>query len=250
MTALAWDDLPVSLQAMAEQLAKQSATERTAESLRANSGKFDYDWRASKKLMTATSGIPIPPPRKGLHPSGCVAAEAFVDFHFELGKEATEFTENSRADYQVRVVGSLSVKDAFVELEDHWRVDTHLFDDTKGVPHEPHPKFHFQRGGHAQELFSSVDEFVPGRSLPISAAGSWRGLLQSPSPRIPVFPMCPILIIDFTIAQHDGIIWQKLRNMPEYLDLVRAAQDRIWSPLFNAMSTYQGRKGWMGPLLA
>jgi hypothetical protein len=74
-------------------------------------------------------------------------------------------------------------------------------------------------------------------------------LLQSPGPRIPLLPMCPILAIDFAIGQHDGLVWRRLRGVPEYLRIVQNAQMRLWAPFFDALSSPDTRRRWVGPFL-
>jgi hypothetical protein len=248
---MAWDRLPAELAAFAEQLHKERPTERTAEFIRTYAAKFDHDWRAAKTLKSEVDGAPIPPPRnQALHPTGCNVSEAYLQFEFHLGDIAEDAGNvfPQRADFQVRVLGTLDLPSSIVELEDHWRVDTHLYAGA-GEPREPHPYFHFQRGGHAQDRFAALDGFVPGRALPLREAESWRGLLQSPSPRIPLPPMCPILAIDIAIGQHDVLVWRRLRALPEYLRIVQKAQLRLWTPFFEALASSKARKRWIGPLL-
>jgi hypothetical protein len=246
---MAWGRLPAELAELANQLRNEPSTERTADFIHTYRGKFESDWRKSKVLKSEAHGAPIPPPRnQGLHPTGCNVSEAYIQFEFHLG-DITEDAGNvfpRQADFQVRVVGSLDLPGSLVELEDHWRVDTHL-NAGAGEPKEPHPHFHFQRGGYAQDWFAALDGFVPGKSLP--SRDSWRGLLQSPGPRIPLLPMCPILAIDFTIGQHDGLVWRRLRGVPEYLRIVQNAQMRLWSPFFDALSSPDIRRRWIGALL-
>jgi hypothetical protein len=248
---MVWDRLPTELAAFAEQLGKERSTERTADFIRTYYAKFDHDWRTCRTLRSEVDGAPIPPPRdQGLHPTGCSVSEAFLQFDFHLG-EISEDTENvfpRRADFQVRVLGRLDLPDSIVELEDHWRVDTHFYAGA-GEPKEPHPHFHFQRGGHAQDGFAALDGFVPGAALPARGSESWRGLLQSPGPRILFPPMCPILAIDFAIGQHNGLVWRRLRAIPEYQRIVQNAQLRLWTPFFDALISPQTRRRWIGALL-
>jgi hypothetical protein len=246
-----WDRLPAELATFAEQLGKERSTERTADFIRTYYAKFDHDWRAGKTLRSEVDGAPIPPPRsQGLHPTGCNVSEAYIQFEFHLGDIAGDPRSvfPQRADFQVRVLGTLDLSGSIVELEDHWRIDTHLYAGAS-EPREPHPHFHFQRGGHAQERFAALEGFVPGKALPAREAESWRGLLQSPSPRIPLPPMCPILAIDFAIGQHDGLIWRRLRDIPEYNRIVRNAQMRLWNPFFDALASAEIRRRWIGPIL-
>jgi hypothetical protein len=244
-----WVNFHSEMAALAEQLMKENATERTAEYLQTYAGKFEYDWRTYKKIESQDEGAPIPTPRhKGLHPLGCKVSEAFVRFEFHWDEAEGELPPPTKAEYQVRVVGNLVLDHSIVELEDHWRFDTHAY--LHGSPsHEPHPRYHFQRGGHAQDVFAGLDGFIPSQALAAQGSSPWRALLQSPGPRIPVLPMCPILALDFTIGQHDGIVWQRLRGNPEYLNLVRRAQERLWIPFFDSLSTYDGRRLWIGSVL-
>jgi len=246
-----WDHLPRELDAFANQLRNEESTEKTSQFIYTYRQKFDSDWKTGRILRSESDGAPIPPPRnQGLHPKGCSVLEAYIQFEFHLG-DIAEDMENvfpQRADFQVRVLGTLDLSDSIVELEDHWRVDTHLYAGA-GEPREPHPHFHFQRGGYAQDRFAALDGFVPGKGLPRREAESWRGLLQSPGPRIPLPPMCPILAIDFAIGQHDGLVWRRLRALPEYHRIVQNAQLRLWTPFFDALVSAQIRRRWIGPLL-
>lgn len=258
-----WNQLPTELSIFADQLGKRRETERTAEALYALHEQFKRDWKTHRQLKTPRAGVPVPPPRnQGLHPAGCELSEAFVSFHFHIANDGLLFPD--RADFQVRVLGHLDLSGCLVELEDHWRIDTDIFakpkeaqkrskdiDDSGAAkpPKEPHPLFHFQRGGHAQDEFVQKAGFVPGRDLPARSADLWRGLLQSPGPRIPFPPMCPILAIDFAIGQHDGQVLRRLRDTPEYLGIVKKAQERLWEPFFQALAQPKSRREWMGALL-
>lgn len=245
--------MPAELSAFAEILRKREETVRTADYLYTAQSKFRYDWHVHRNLKSDGNGAPVPPPRnQGLHPPRCKISDAFVQFHFELGNDLRDGIGvfPGQAEFQVRVTGCLELDGAIVELEDHWRVDTDLYLSSETRPKEPHPFFHFQRGGHAQDAFAGLDGFVPGPALPARSQDFWRGLLQSPGPRIPALPMCPVLAIDFAIGQHDGLIWRKLRDMPEYLKLIQDAQARLWTPFFEGLSNIAWRRKWMGPLLA
>jgi hypothetical protein len=92
---------------------------------------------------------------------------------------------------------------------------------------EPHRLFHFQRGGHAQSAFAASG-FLPGS--PCTIQGDWKGLLQTPGPRVPVLQLDPILAIDFCLGQNDGVTWRRLQKVPEYLMIVEGAQKRVWKP--------------------
>lgn len=260
---MSWNQLPAELNFLADELNKERETELTAQALKDLHKVFRHDWQTSSHIETPSGGVPIPPPRdQALHPVGCEISEAFVYFQFHLGDEKLQFP--SRADFQVRVLGYLNLPNSLVELEDHWRVDTDIFarpkakeseklkgpDENKPKPpKEPHPLFHFQRGGHAQNNFAQKLGFVPGQDLPGRPAEVWRGLLQSPGPRVPIPPMCPVLAIDFAIGQHDGRVWRRLRNKPEYLNIIRKAQARLWEPFFQALSDAKSRRELIGPLV-
>lgn len=243
-----WSDLPGDLERFAAELGRVEETELTSRSLITYLGHFRQMWKSMKCIKLSTVGVPIPPPRRqNLHPSNCEVSYAEIRFIFELGNEFKEKCIPLRADFQVCVRGSLTESHCIVELEDHWRVDSHFFPEDP-PPREPHPYFHFQRGGHAQTEFVSHESFVPGTGLAPKSDDCWRGLMQSPGPRVPFIPHCPILAIDFAIGQHDGPIWSKLRGSSEYRALIKKAQGRLWTPFFDGLSRADVRKRYMGPV--
>jgi hypothetical protein len=175
-----------------------------------------------------------------------------LSFAFELGECDPGFPD--LAVFQVRVESLYAIPSGTVDLQDHWRVDTDTFANPKRVrpegakqSKEPHPYYHYQRGGHAQDEFAGQPNFVPGQDLP--ATQKWKALGQGPSPRIPVLPMCPILAIDFSIGEHNGLIWRRLRGEPEYANFIRLAQARLWEPFFAALADPKQRRFWLGPFL-
>lgn len=245
---MAWDDFSDDLFVFAEQLGLEEATERTGNGLLTIHPYLERSWR-TRRAMSVVRGVPLPCPRKkGLHPRNADVADAEISFAFELGDEWDTIKIPYRADFQVRVCGYLELENCIVDLEDHWRVDSHAFP-TNPPPREPHPYIHFQRGGHAQDSFASAVSFVPGDGLDNKGVVEWRGLLQSPGPRIPFAPHCPILAIDFSIGQHDGDVWKALREKPEYRDIIARAQQRLWTPFFDGLASQDVRARWMGPVL-
>lgn len=251
MTSMSWDSLPQDIADLCDALRQVSETERTADALTGLRGAFEHTWRKNRSVQSGI-GVPIPPPRvKALFPKACELGEAELKFVFVLGDKIEDTILPVQCDFQVRVVGCVEYKDAVhVELEDHWRVDTHIKGMTKVESREPHPHIHFQRGGHAQDSFADQELFVPGEALPLHGSGPWRSLLQSPGPRVPFPPFCPILAIDYSVGQHDGIVLRKLRSLPEYSKVVRRAQRRLWDPFFAHLSSSSDlRKRWFGALL-
>jgi hypothetical protein len=227
-----------------------TATADTAQSLYTQLGRFKADWAAHRTVNGSNLSIPVPR-NQGLHPTGCVINTASLDFQFEW-REGEDVPW--RAEYQVCAEGFLEAEDALFELQDHWRLDTDMYAPNRRNPDavepkaskEPHPLFHFQRGGYAQDAFAAVD-FLP--SSPCAITGVWKGLMQSPGPRVPILPLDPILAIDFCISQHDGIVWERLRNLPEYLSVIEDAQVRLWAPFFEALGERAFRRAWFGPSL-
>ncbi|MDB4930342.1 MAG: hypothetical protein JWM10_2826 [Myxococcaceae bacterium] len=235
---------------MAAELCRRPETRATGEALGVMENKFQAEWSAGNNLSVALPGLPMPPPRnQGLHPNGSVAFGAHICFEFSLGENIERDILPARADFQVCVKGGLDLPERLIELEDHWRVDTDIKTVAAHPSREPHPHIHFQRGGHAQDAFARSGGFVPGDSLPTGAPDIWRGLFQSPGPRLPLFPMCPVLAIDFTIGQHDGIAWRRLRGNPKYLAIVERAQERLWRPVFDGLNDMTFRRRWFGPVL-
>ncbi len=185
---------------------------------------------------------------------GCQIQDCYLSFLFEVD----EARERPRiADFQVRVDGLLQVAGSLVELQDHWRVDAEEEAppqrDQRGrlrvaEGREPHPSFHFQRGGHAQDAFAAQHGFFPA-GYPSYENGPLKGLMQYPGPRIPILPFDPTLAIDFCIAQNDGLIWRRLREIPEYFNIVEIAHKRMWQPFLESPSDRAARRKWLGPVI-
>ncbi len=233
---------PTELSLLAASLQRVAETRETSQWLWSNSTRFTSEWKARGQVTAREIPLPLPR-RKGLIPSAGELEGVYLSFVFQCGEEE-HFPH--RADFQILVRGSLVSSTAMFELEDHWRVDTHSEDSGAigDVPHEVHPNFHFQRGGHALDHFAQHDTFLPGTSQKI--VDEWRGALQCEWPRMPALPMDPIVGIDFCIGQANGAVWNRLRNVPEYFSLVEQAQTRVWHPFFNSLTERTFRKRWLG----
>jgi hypothetical protein len=244
------DSLPDQLERLAAALQQEPATIETSNSIYTNLGRFRSDWASSQQIRGDALWLPLPR-NQGLHPTGCELHAAYLDFQYEWRDGCPV---PWRAEYQIRVEGLLDAGEALFELQDHWRLDTDMYapsrrqdDGMKLNPSkEPHPLFHFQRGGHAQSAFAA-NGFLPGS--PCTIQGDWKGLLQSVGPRVPVLPLDPVLAIDFCLSQNDGLIWRRLQNVPEYLTIVENAQRRLWKPFFEALQDPAFRRQWFGPSL-
>ena len=244
-----WDDYIDDFCDLSDIFQGFDATYETAQSLQVINGFAQAAWHSGRKIHSGPTGVRIPPPRvKAMHPRLSQAETATIYFAFELG-DIEEISIPRQADFQVKVTGSLEGDYCPVQLEDHWRIDSHIFPNIQDAV-EPHPYFHFQRGGHAQDHFCNDHGYVPNNQMPDVQGVLWRGLMQSPGPRIPIAPHCPILAIDFAIAQHDGETWRRLRASSSYLTLIRRAQERLWGPFFEALSRPSFRTLWMGPIFA
>src|SRR5688572_5388853 len=118
-------------------------------------------------IQAKNVALPLPREKK-LQPRGCELQNAYLSFAFRCC-EGELFP--TLAEYQVRVEGYLITGDAVIELQDHWRLDTDIYaqDPTGGLhmrapqeSKEPHPFYHFQRGGHDQDEFAGMPNFYPG----------------------------------------------------------------------------------------
>ena len=244
-----WNALPMELTKLADELARHRATEVTADALRASHGQLSASWKRDRRMATSGDGLRIPPPRgQKLTPRGAVPVEAFLTFSFEV-EEASTFCAAQLADFQVRIVGLFDMAGTSVAVEDHWRSDTQVLFPNSRPPREPHPHFHFQRGGHAQEGFAAAPGFFPNQAIAIPGLAEPRTLFHGPSPRLPMLPMCPVLMIDFSVGQHDGSVWKALRDRPEYARIVHEAQARLWLPFLAGLSQARIAQKWLGGLL-
>ena len=238
----AWTEVPGQLGRFAAVLRRQSETRATADHLLSQAGKFEADWKASRTITAL--GIPLPLPRdQGVHPVGSEMQACYLNVRF---KAACDSDDPVQADFQVKLEGLLIAGNGLIELEDHWRIDTDIHADD-GEGREPHPSFHFQRGGRAQDAFAGAQGFIPGAQTDLGA-GDWKGLMQYPGPRIASLPFDPILALDFCISQNDGPLWRRLRDTPEYFTVVEEVQERLWRPFCESLSSRAGRRQWLGAL--
>ena len=99
-----------------------------------------------------------------------------------------------------------------------------------------------------RDAFAAEPEFVPSMHTHLGE-GLWKSLMQYPGPRIASLPLDPILAIDYCIAQNDGSLWKRLRNVPEYFTVIEGSQERLWKPFLNGLSVRATRRRWLGPLI-
>jgi hypothetical protein len=240
-----WDFLVQEVFDLAEILASEAETEQTADALWQSRGFIEAGWHADRSVRGVD--IRIPQPRnKAIFPRNSQISEAYLNFFVKVGGGVDAAGLLPHSEFQVCVRGFVEYDHCVVQLEDHWRIDTHDF---SGTPNEPHPLVHFQRGGHAQDAWASHAFFVPGSQLPEKQDDFWRSTFQSPGPRVPFLPFCPVLALDYLIGQHDGDIFKRLRSKPEYLEIVRNAQRRLWQPFFQRLANAENQRKWLGDML-
>lgn len=183
-----------------------------------------WQLRAAAKAGLSISGqLSVPPPRnQGVNPKGTRILESTLYFKFSNANHPQSISEieHISCEIEVAVRGMLDVRGTLIDLEDHWRIDTHPVtayksDPNSKPPREAHPLFHFQRGGQRLDDFANDSGFVPGEAA-LGATVKLRGSFQHPSPRIPVLPVCPCLAVDMVLSQHQGPAWRRLSNDPDY----------------------------------
>lgn len=206
-------------------LRRNPRTEITADAIAALIASI----KAAAKSGRHLSGtLPVPLPRnQGIHPAHSILNRAEFTFKFFAPTNGAVSVEDLLSEIQVVVAGELQIGGSRVAMEDHWRIDTQVKRDATKPPREAHPLFHYQRGGHAQDAFTNQPGFVPGPVLP-AALGETRALMQYPGPRIAVSPVCPTAALDMVLSQHDGPLWRRLMDDPDYANVVRRCQDRLW----------------------
>lgn len=248
---MSWGELPGQLERFAGVLRGDPDTKPTSEHIVTLLGKFKASWGSYRTLEARR--VPIPLPRaQGLHPTGTELLNCFLSFRFVASSGNLPVS----SEFQVEVEGVLEAGDSLIELQDHWRIDSEMDQSPTdlsilsgvGGGREPHPSFHFQRGGHAQDAFADQSGFVPGLHT-VLGSGTWKCLMQYPGPRIAVLPFDPILAIDFCIAQNDGLLWGRLRNVPEYYSIIVRSQERLWKPFLEKLNEQRARRRWLGPLI-
>ncbi len=241
--------LPAMLTSLAKELRRHDGTKETGDYLNSNAGKLQFMWR--KRQAIECKRLPLPKPREqALFPKKCEIESCFMNIDYGVDEEGRP----TKAAFQIELQGALYCETSAIELQDHWRIDTDVSaieskaGSTITEGREPHPYFHFQRGGHAQDRFAEKPFFVPSAQTDLGD-GDWKALMQYPGPRIPSLPFDPILAIDFCIGQNDGPLWRSLHRSPEYRVIIREAQEALWLPFFEALQKSVFRREWLGPLV-
>jgi len=112
-----------------------------------------------------------------------------------------------------------------------WHLDKHVGCDDDGESKFTHPEYHFSFGGNKM-WEQNLD---------------CGGILLHPSPRIPHPPMDAILGVDFILQNFiDRKDIFKLLNTPEYKNIVRNSQIRLWRPYMLATASHWCNYGGCG----
>ena len=164
---MSWGELPGQLERFASTLRVEPGTKPTFEYMATQAGRFRASWKSQRTIEARR--VPIPLPRsQGLHPVGTELQSCFLNLRFV----APEGDRPALCEFQVEVEGILEAGNSLVELQDHWRIDCEFGSsvaETSGLRdsgngREPHPSYHFQRGGHAQDAFAAQDGFFLERT--------------------------------------------------------------------------------------
>jgi hypothetical protein len=101
-----------------------------------------------------------------------------------------------------------------IELVTSFHLDRHLTGPGDNEPEEVHPAYHFQFGG--RKLEKKFRDF--GNALILD------------SPRIVHCPMDIVLGVDFVLSNFFPLLWKKMRQDGEYVNLLRDYQASFWRP--------------------
>ncbi|MFA6055088.1 MAG: hypothetical protein WC769_06930 [Thermodesulfovibrionales bacterium] len=101
-----------------------------------------------------------------------------------------------------------------------WHLDRHIDVDTSAVPKEAHPRYHFQFGGRGMKGLSDLGD----------------ALILEP-PRLAHPPLDGILAIDFVLSNFCPDKWRQLRQNNQYVNLIIEAQQLLWRPYANVITS-------------
>lgn len=108
------------------------------------------------------------------------------------------------------------------ELITSYHLDRHFIKEGDNDPEDCHPIYHLQFGG--RKLEKKYRDF--GNALILDA------------PRVVHYPMDIILGVDFVLSNFFPIIWKKLRQDGEYVNLVRDYQSYFWKPYAHSNASH------------
>jgi hypothetical protein len=110
------------------------------------------------------------------------------------------------------------------DLLNSWHLDRHISEEGDEM-YTDHPLYHFQFGG--EKMWNEVQDYGE--------------LLLPEAPRIAFPPMDVVLAVNFVLANFFGNEWNGLIDLDEgkeeYRKLVADAQNRLWRPYAQALST-------------
>lgn len=112
-----------------------------------------------------------------------------------------------------------------VNLYCSWHLDRHISKAGDGQNKYSHPLYHFTFGGNKME----EQKLDYGSALII------------PSPRIAYPPMDAVLGVDFILQNYFSKNKIKtLLQKPEYIEIIKKSQERLWQPYFTSISSKWG----------
>lgn len=145
----------------------------------------------------------------------------FVEVKFSLFIRCLPKVDNymdpcTELSFNIEIAGK-SDTDEPVSANCFWHLDRHLHSEGDNSSNFSHPLYHFQHGGR----LAKDPEYDTGKALIVEA------------PRLPHPPLDAILAVDFVLAHFIGTKneqYRQLKEIPEYVRLVKEAQKRLWIP--------------------
>jgi hypothetical protein len=112
-----------------------------------------------------------------------------------------------------------------------WHLDRHIFGPNDNKTKYCHPLYHFTFGGEKMEA---------------KGHDSFGIALIMPSPRLIYPPMDAVLGIDFILQNY--LHKDKIKHLiqdPDYIEIIRKSQERIWKPFFCSLYTHWDKNSYM-----
>ncbi|TKT93340.1 hypothetical protein [Dyadobacter frigoris] len=153
-----------------------------------------------------------------------VSLSLFIKSSGVIGDEVSNPLSELNVDIEI---GGQRLNSRTYEIDDlysSWHLDLHEEEMGDGSPKFSHPLYHFSFGG---EKMEGMGEDLIGNTIIL------------PAPRLMHPPMDAVLAIDFILQNY--FIREKIKKLlsdPEYKEIVRNSQLRLWKPYFASIYSF------------
>jgi hypothetical protein len=190
------------------------------------------DCKSPTEYGSSSWGYHVPPlsflgyePSSDLRPKPAKNNALYLEMELKIAGVCDRLGESSQDPlHHLKIDLSVWGRSEERRLLSAWHLDRHIFEEGDSM-YSDHPRYHFQFGG--ERLWEEV--------------GDYGHVLVPEPPRIAFPPMDAVLAVNFVLANYFGDEWSSLVDLEdgndEYRELVAEAQNRLWRPYSESLSS-------------